>query len=440
MVSYSAMPAGAWARYLRTAGLGAVAAAVSLAVWYGLDHYAQRHGFFDLRIYRSAVRWWLDGMPLYEYVQPHTGGLGFTYPPFAAALMVPLAMMPFELGTALASICTAAAITLTTWWLVAPVAERHGWPRWFSVAVAVPLVCALEPIRETMGFGQVNMLLVGLVLFDVWALRRGYRFAGVAIGLAAAIKLTPAFFVAYLLVTGRRRPAVVAVGTAVVTTLLTALAAPGTSMQFWFGALWQTSRVGRYDYVGNQSWMGLLARLMDPAPPNRLGWLLGVVAIGAFGLWRARRAWLAGDDLAGFTLAGLTAVLLCPISWTHHLYWIVPALVLLVAAAADRRNWWYALAAALAWAAVAGSVIWPFNHKPNEHFSDGLIGVLGENVYVLICLLLVVLLPFRARADAPEADDTGSAALPAGVPVRREPKPAFAERPEPGRSVGEPAR
>ena len=347
MVSHPAIPAVAWVRYLRTAGLAVILAAVAYAVWYGLEHHAQRHGFFDLRIYRSAVSWWLDGRPLYEYVQPHTGGLGFTYPPFAGALMIPLAMMPFETGTALASVCTAAAVTLTTWWLVAPVAERNGWPRWFAVGVAVPLVCALEPIRETMGFGQVNMLLVGLILVDVWALRRGYRFAGIGIGLAAAIKLTPAFFVAYLLVTGRRRPALTAMATAVVVTLLTALAAPATSWQFWTGALWQTSRVGRYDYVGNQSWMGLLARLSDPTEPNRLIWLVGVLLVGTFGLWRARKAWQAGDDLAGFTLAGLTAVLLCPISWTHHLYWIVPAFVLLVAAAAEQRNLTY-LAVAIA--------------------------------------------------------------------------------------------
>ncbi len=314
--------------------------------------------------------------------------------------MIPLAMMPFETGTALASVCTAAAITLTTWWLVAPVAERNGWPRWFAVGVAVPLVCALEPIRETMGFGQVNMLLVGLILFDVWALRRGYRFAGIGIGLAAAIKLTPAFFVAYLLVTGRRRPALTAMATAVVVTLVTALAAPSTSWQFWTGALWQTSRVGRYDYVGNQSWMGLLARLSDPAPPNQLIWLAGVLLVGTFGLWRARRAWLAGDELAGFTLAGLTAVLLCPISWTHHLYWIVPAFVLLVAAAAEQRNLTYLAVALAGWAAFAGSAIWPYNHRQHEHYSDGFVGVVGENLYVVICLLLIVVLPFRARVAA----------------------------------------
>ncbi len=55
MVSHPAIPAVAWVRYLRTAGLAVILAAVAYAVWYGLEHHAQRHGFFDLRIYRSAV-------------------------------------------------------------------------------------------------------------------------------------------------------------------------------------------------------------------------------------------------------------------------------------------------------------------------------------------------------------------------------------------------
>jgi alpha-1,2-mannosyltransferase len=417
--------------------LAAVAAAVALLVWAGLDRWAQRHGFFDLRIYRGALRWWLDGGTLYGYVQPRTGGLGFTYPPFAALVLTPLAAVGFDAAAAAVSVGTAAAVTLTTWWFVGPLADRYGWPRWFAVAVAVPLVCALEPVRETMGFGQVNLLLVALVLADLGALRRGARFAGVGIGLAAAVKLTPAFFVLYLLVTGRGRAAGVAVGTAAAATVLAAAVAPAASWQFWGEALWRTSRVGRYDYTGNQSWMGLLARLTDPHPPSRLLWLAGAAAIAGYGLWRARRAWRAGDDLAGLTVAGLAAGLVSPISWTHHLYWVVPALVLLLAAAAERRALAPAVLAAVTWAAFAGSLIWPFNHRPGEHLADGALGVLGENAYVLLCLVLLAAVPARrspqgvpelgrvharpgVRAGGAVGVEAGGGVEPAGALVRGE--------------------
>lgn len=377
----------------------AVVAVVVAVVLYGLVAHAQKHNFFDLKIYWASVRWWLDGQPLYDYVQPRTGGLGFTYPPFAALCLLPFAVVPLGAAQALIFVTTAAAVTVTTWWLVAPVAERHGWPRWYALALAVPLVCALEPVRETVGFGQVNMLLVVLLLADVRALARGGRWAGVGIGLAAAIKITPALFIVYLLVTRRWRAAAVATGTAVAATLGAAVVMPGSSWQFWTHTLWDTGRVGRLDYASNQSLMGLLARLVDPAEPSRLVWLVVALPVAVVGMWRAARAYQGGDDVAGVALTGLTSVLLSPISWTHHLYWVVPALLVLVdvgLGSGGPRRARMLTAAGVTYAAVALSLIWPFNAKAGEHWDLGVPGMLGENAYVLICLALVVWLPLRA--------------------------------------------
>jgi alpha-1,2-mannosyltransferase len=252
-----------WATRHRTELQVAIAVAVAVAVGVALVLFAARHRNFDLRIYRGAVRWWLDGHSLYTFVQPGDRGLGFTYPPFAAVCMVPMAFVSFFTATVISSVAIAAAITATTWFLLAPVADRHGWPRWFAVAVAVPLVCAAEPVRETMAFGQVNLFLVGLVLADLVALARGSRLAGVGIGLATAIKLTPGLFIGYLLVTRRWRAAAVAAGTAAGATLLAAAADPATSWQFWTSSLWETSRIGSYGSATNQSLTGLLTRLTD---------------------------------------------------------------------------------------------------------------------------------------------------------------------------------
>ena len=403
----------------RVAGTAAQVAIVGIVVAlvsYWLLAHAQRHGFFDLVIYRNAARWWLDGNALYSFVQPNSGGYGFTYPPFAALCMVPMAYLSLNAAAAVTSVGTAVAITVTTWWLLAPVAERHGWPRWFAVALAVPIVSGLEPVRETMGFGQVNLFLVALILADVAALRRGRPWAGAGIGLAMAVKLTPGLFVVYLLVTRRWRAAGVATGAFAGATLLAAMVDSGTSWQFWTQTLWNTSRVGRLDYVSNQSLLGVAARLADSGEPDRLFWLALCLAVLGLLLWRATRAFRAGDDLVGFTLTGLATCLLSPISWTHHLFWIVPAVVVLVDVAAGRvlhsaaPQWFRArpdvVARAAGGAAVAVlamflfSVVWPFNHRPGEHYTDGLIGVLGENAYALTVLVLLVLLPIRAPLGA----------------------------------------
>jgi alpha-1,2-mannosyltransferase len=395
-----------------------VTVAVTVAVvWYALEHFGARHGYFDLRIYRNAVLWWLDGNDLYSYVD-EGGKYGFTYPPFAALVMVPMAFVPFAVAAALASVATAAAITLTTWWLVAPVAARHGWPRWYAVALAVPVVCTLEPIRETMGFGQVNLLLVALVFADIVALRRSWAWAGAGIGLATAVKLTPGLFVVYLVLTGRWRQAGVAVVTFFAATAAAAAVAPDASWEFWTHTLWQTSRVGLLDFISNQSLLGMLSRLTDPAPPGRLLWLtLGAAVVGV-ALRRAVLAYRQGDELVGITLTGLGACLLSPISWTHHLYWIVPAAVVLLDVAAGRRLHggapvWLrvrprvvarasAVAATIVVLVFALAVIWPFNDRPGHHHDDGVLGLIGGNAYGLIMLALVVALPIRT---APGSSD-----------------------------------
>jgi F0F1-type ATP synthase assembly protein I len=79
-------------------------------------------------------------------------------------------------------------VVLTTWWLIGPVAERHGWPRWVALGAAVPVVFALEPVRETLGWGQIDLVIAALVLADVGVLGRGSRWAvRAAAGAAAAV-------------------------------------------------------------------------------------------------------------------------------------------------------------------------------------------------------------------------------------------------------------
>ncbi len=64
----------------------------------------------------------------------------------------------------------------------------------------------LEPVFQTFVFGQVNLALTCLVLWDL-SRPDGARLKGFAIGIAAGIKLTPAIFAVYLLVTGRVKAA-----------------------------------------------------------------------------------------------------------------------------------------------------------------------------------------------------------------------------------------
>ncbi|MEV4690787.1 glycosyltransferase 87 family protein [Micromonospora echinospora] len=377
-----------------------------------------RHDYYDQKIYMSAMDWWAAGHPLYDYVQPDRvqGALYFTYPPFAALLLAPFGYLRLGVAIAAFAVLTVAAVVVTTRWLVLPVLQRHDLPRVFGLTVAVLLVLAVESTRETITLGQINMLLVMLVLGDLlFAVPQGRRWAGVGVGLAAALKLFPGIFVLYLLAARKWRAAAVAAATAAVATLLAAAVAPGDSWRFWTHELWVTDRVGRPDYTGNQSLFGLLSRLAASAEADRLLWLLLALAVAAFGLWRAARAARAGDALVGLTLTGLVGGLVSPITWIHHLYWFIPAVVVLVDAALDadpatpagarRRGGLFALAAAVGLPIVYGLVTFQDWGTAVVHTDDP-VDFVVRNVYVLLSLLLLAVLPIRHHRDEPRITRT----------------------------------
>ncbi|MFD6562590.1 glycosyltransferase family 87 protein [Micromonospora profundi] len=368
------------------------------------------HNFFDLKIYMSAMDWWTTGHPLYDYVQPDRvqGALYFTYPPFSALLLWPFGLLRLGVTVTIFTVLTVLAVVLTTRWLVLPVVARHGLPRTFTLVVAVLLVLAVESTRETITFGQINMLLVVLILGDLlFAVPRARRWAGVGVGLATALKLFPGIFIVYLLATRRWRAAVVASATAAAATLLAAAIAPSDSWRFWTQELWDTERVGRTDYVGNQSLFGLLSRFTAPAQPDRLLWLLLVAVVAGYGLWRAARAARAGDLLTGLTLTGLVGALVSPITWTHHIYWFVPAVVLLVdvALSADRpggsrRRWWSAALALGTTAVITYGVVTFQKWGTDPVRTHDPVDFVTQNSYVLLCLLLLAALPIRSSRVA----------------------------------------
>jgi alpha-1,2-mannosyltransferase len=419
--------------------LGLIAGAAILAVW-AVREFGRQYSFFDLRIYHGAVVWWAEGGDLYQFTAPQTT-LGFTYPPFAALAMLPMVVFASAAAGWINALAGLAALGMVLFAILGPVTDRYGWPRWFAVGLAVPLAGATEPVRETIGFGQVNLILLALIIADLVALRwRGQSavepqvsrertplgwlrhawltgaFAGAGIGLATAIKLTPGLFILYFLVTRQWRTAFTAIGTAIGVTALTWMVTPSESATYFSSVVWDTNRVGAVDATPNQSLAGVLARAYDSPTTPRLLWFTFAMLVLAVGMSRARTAHAEGDELAAFTLVGLTANVICPISWTHHLVFLVPALVILVDAGLRRRRavrgfnigrfpalagLRHAAAALGLYLLVVISPMWRYEHRLPlvSHYADGRFGALMENSLALAVILLVVFLPWRQGAE-----------------------------------------
>ncbi|MFJ3194347.1 glycosyltransferase 87 family protein [Streptomyces griseoviridis] len=338
--------------------------------------------WFDLRVYHGAVDGWVHGGGrLYDYRVPGTG-YGFTYPPFAAVCMLPMALVGLRTAVVLALLLNLAALAFVAHLLTDGAWRRYGW---YGAVLGACLLALFEPLRDTFSFGQVNVLLLALVLVDARLLSTGRnRWAGVGIGLAAAVKLTPAVFIGLLLLAGERRAAARATAVTAAATALALLVAPGASRFYWTEALWDTSRVGRLDYVSNQSLQGILARL---GVQDRAVWAGAVLLVLAVWAVRVRRATAAGDPAAAFALTGLVACLVSPITWVHHLVWLLPSFAVLLRAGHPRT-------AGALYAVLCTSVVWLW-------FDDasGVGGFLGGNTYTWITLGLLLWLPAGHRSS-----------------------------------------
>jgi alpha-1,2-mannosyltransferase len=383
--------------------------------------------FFDLKVYWGAVHYWVSGGSIYDFVSPDST-YGFTYTPFAALVLLPLALMSFPVAIVAACVADVVVTVQVIRWFIEPVAKRHGWTPWYAVSLVLAFAITFDPLRETFLFGQVNMYLVALVGFDLLILlRRGSRFAGVGIGLATAFKLTPGVFLIYLLVTKRWRAALTACSAAAGATLVGAALAPDASRIFWTDALWNTGRVGQLEYVSNQSLQGAVARL-NPQHPNMVLWLLAVATVLVVWFLRVRKVAARGDDKAGFALTGIVTCLISPITWIHHLVWLMPALLLLVDRALDRtgapltsgrRAWRWGLLIG-SFVILGSRVIWAYDVTWHVGVNLGIWFV--SNAYVWVSIALLVGLPLTAAPVRATPTPTTRSVPTEPVPV---PEPAL---------------
>lgn len=313
----------------------------------------------DLDVYRNAGTSVLHGRDLYGYLSHPPQRLPFTYPPFAALLAVPLAWLSFSAAGIVWTLGELACTVGLTAIGFRRLLDRAG--RWWPLLLGLlaGLLQLTLPLRDEVKFGQVDELLALLCVVDCLRARRS-KSAGVLVGLAAAVKLTPALFVVYLLVRGSRRAAATAAATFAAATLLAAAVLPSDSHRFWTDALFHTERLRSNAGTSNQSLRGMWLRAL-PGHDHAVtvAWLLSAAIVAGIGLWRARTASSRGDEVAAVALVGLTAVLVSPVSWIHHLVWLPLAIGVIVGTGRDLRRW--AVAGAV-WAFFVVRVPWLGSH------------------------------------------------------------------------------
>ncbi|MBO0839446.1 MAG: DUF2029 domain-containing protein [Sciscionella sp.] len=302
----------------------------------------------DFQVYRLGALAWAHGAPIYGRL-PSVGGkeLLFTYPPVAAVIFVPLAVLPLSLATAIFSAFSLAALGFVVYHCMPPGGLRLA-PRLASrlvgrrvralsgdrratVALTVALTvlaAALQPMRETFGLGQINLVLMAMVFVD--AFRVGDRWRGVATGIAAGIKLTPLVFVLFFLLRKDSRASGRMLAGFAGTVALGFALAPGDSASYWSQLSGNATRVGTPATDGNQSLYGLALRLGLPTS----AWLAASAVTVVLGALATRACLARGERVLALCAVAVVGLLVSPVSWTHHWVWIVPILLAL----ADRAR------------------------------------------------------------------------------------------------------
>jgi alpha-1,2-mannosyltransferase len=364
-----------------------IAGGALAAVWMFHPIIFRRWDLADLAVYRAAGQAVVHGHSVYgSYVSDQLRiHLPFIYPPFAALLFAPFTWLgetPANLAWTASTIVILAGVVRICF---APLLARFGRAAPVALFFTLAAVAALSPVEDHLRFGQIGIPLMACCVFDCMVEHPRWP-RGALIGLAAAIKLVPAIFIPYLWLSGRRRAAYVATATFGALTLVGFVATPGDSWEFFHSKIFEPTSP---EFFSNQSLEGILQRAIGG--PWRILWLVAVVVVLVYGLRAAVAASRVGDELRAVAITGLVSVLVSPISWIHHLVWIIPVLAVVVGAGRDRRQ----VAIAFLVAALFVARLPYFGH---DELKTGFLAALMQDSYGLLCIGLLVYLARGVRA------------------------------------------
>jgi len=366
----------------------------------------------DLDVYRIGSSVWLRHGNLYGVLPATSSGarLPFSYPPIAAMLLSPLSLVPMAVaGAALTLFSIALTAVVLRVFLRSVAGPRAG--SWWTLAWLLPVGLFLEPVRNTLDYGQVNIALMALVTAD--CLTPNPRWPrGAAVGLAAAVKLTPAAFVLFFLCRGDKRAAGTAAVSFAAATAAGFLLAWHDSVRYWTSIVFQTGRAGDLIYAANQSIQAVLGRagLGPGTPAGTAVWLALSVVVLVLAACGMRDALARSADAWALSLNAFAALLISPISWSHHWVWAVPGLLTLAVLSRRRRHRAGLATAAAGLVIFAAAPQWwfPFGDNRESHWAvwQQIIG--SSYVIFAVVVLLLAATVWRLRPLAEEGTWVGA--------------------------------
>ncbi|HLK77996.1 MAG TPA: glycosyltransferase 87 family protein [Streptosporangiaceae bacterium] len=345
-------------RWLLPAGALLLLAVLAVYVADLASHLSSMAAMRDLTVYRDGgliVRHVTPAYdahrasPLYDWTGQN--GVQFTYPPFAAVAFAVASVLSWTAMRWAMTLVSLAALGLSMWLVFGALGYASRREVRLGATLGVSALALLtEPVQQTLSLGQVNLVLMLLVIVDLLTAPYGRTrwWHGIGIGLAAGVKLTPLIFIPYLLLIRRYRQAAVAAGVFAATVALGYAVLPADSDTYWVHRLFlNANRIVFLGTRGNQSLRGALTRLAGSVTSGTAPWIAALILVAVVGLLAAAVLYRAGQPVAGLLACALTGLLVSPLTWDHHWVWVAPALALLAHLGARARGlvraaWWVA--------------------------------------------------------------------------------------------------
>ncbi len=396
------------------------AAALGYVAWCLFGHTPYR---IDIDIYQMGGQAWLDGRPLYRgdvlFHTPIGLNLPFTYPPLAAIVFCPFAWLHMPaasvaitlLTLVLLIVSTAIVLTRLDVWNTSTMLPGPAWLRrlWLAVVIVAPATIWLEPITSNFAFGQINVVLMTLVIADCVPRRTPWP-RGLLLGLGIALKLTPAVFLLYFLLRRDNRAALTAVASFAAATLVGFVLAWNDSWEYWTHTVHHTDRIGTAALNTDQNIAGALARVGLGEHERFWLWVTGCLLVLAVTIWAMRRALRAGEPTLAVICVALFGLVVSPVSWSHHWVWMLPAVLVTGILAWRHRN----VALAIVSAAGVALMRWtPIDLLPKHHETTAVWWrQLAGMSYVWWALAVIVAAGFTVTARVSSQDAATRALTP----------------------------
>ena len=368
----------------------------------------------DFDVYWTGARYFLDGGYLYGAIPTlHQGAhLPFTYPPVAVLVFIPFALLPYQASSVLFTLLSLVALYVVARYTLNAL-RTYGFAvtekPWHEIVLWGVIIASLftAPIGDTFGFGQINLLLMALIVLDCLTPQRRW-WTGALVGLTIAIKLTPMVFLLYFFWRRDWKSMGMTVGSLVAYNLIAFLVMPSTAKLYWTEIITNGERIGNYDYAGNQSINGLLARFGLEDTTLSVAWLIVALIAGlavAVIVWQLVKT---RQHFAALMVNGLAANLCSPVSWEHHWTWAIPLVALFAVWACKQTpaRWVWGVLSGL------GIIIFyanPYAHLPSDQHRELAWSpwqhIVGESYVLWTLLVLIALLALRPFSRASEMRD-----------------------------------